>query len=120
MIRGIGIDLEQTARFLPLLKKDSFLTRAYTPGEREYIAARSASEETAAGIFCAKEALSKALGTGLFRMLFPEAEVCHDDQGAPYFHFSGSLAQRMDGLRAHLSISHSGEYAVAYVILEEE
>jgi len=119
MIRGIGMDLERVERFHPLLEKEAFFLRAYTPQEQKYISVRSQKAETAAGIFCAKEALSKALGTGLFRMLFPQAEVLHDTNGAPYFAFHGEMARRMQGLRAHLSITHSGEYAAAYVILEE-
>ncbi len=119
MIVGIGVDLEQVDRFTPLLKKESFLSRVYTEKERGYILNKRNPSETAAGLYCAKEALSKALGTGLFRVLFQEVEVCHDPNGAPYFRFSGALAHRLQAVRAHVSIAHSGGMAIAHVVLEE-
>lgn len=70
-----------------------------------------------AGIFAAKEALGKALGTGLDFDL-REAEVVHDDAGRPAYQFSGKLKERMTGLISHLSISHDGGVAGAVCLLE--
>ena len=118
MIAGVGVDLERTARFRALVEKEAFFLRVYTDAEREYLRGRPVPWESAAGLYCAKEALGKALGCGLTRSLFREAEVLHSPSGAPWFRFSGALAQKLAGSRVHLSITHGGEYAAAYVIWE--
>ena len=62
MLKGIGCDVVEISRIKSLLPKDGFLDKVYTAAEREVIAAKKA--ETAAGMWAAKEAVSKALGTG--------------------------------------------------------
>lgn len=71
--------------------------------------------------FAAKEAFGKALGTGLLReFALCEAEALRDENGAPYFSFSGRAAALMQarGLTAHLSLTHEGGTAAAFVVLE--
>lgn len=119
MIAGVGVDLERTDRFQSLLEKRAFFERVYTDGEREYLRGKATPWESAAGFYCAKEALGKALGCGLTRSLFREAEIFHAPSGAPGFRFSGALAQKLADSRVHLSITHGGEYAAAYVVWEE-
>lgn len=73
------------------------------------------------GNFAAKEAFGKALGTGLLReFALCEAEALRDENGAPYFSFSGRAAALMQarGLTAHLSLTHEGGTAAAFVVLE--
>lgn len=74
-----------------------------------------------AGFFAAKEAVLKAMGTGLANFSWQEIEVRHDSKGAPFFEFNGKVLSFLTENRVsriHLSISHCKEYAVAQVILE--
>ena len=76
-----------------------------------------------AGRFAAKEAFSKALGTGISGFNLRDVYVCPDDRGRPVFVTEGSaktLAEKLcgNGFRVHISISHEKEYAVAYAVIE--
>ncbi len=121
MIAGIGTDLTRIGRIQKSLEKPGFLERVFGPQERALLRAAPRRAERAAANFAAKEAFGKALGTGLMREFSPcEAEALRDGRGAPYFAFSGRAAalMRARGLRAHLSLTHEGEYAAAFVVLE--
>ena len=79
MIIGIGTDIIKTARFKVM--GEHFMTRVFTPTERAYLVNKS--HISAAGIFAAKEAVAKALGTG-FRGFWPcQIEIIYDDMGKP-------------------------------------
>lgn len=120
-LMGVGLDLLDIARMAPLLEKDAFMNRVFTGPERAYISGRGKMAATsAAGIFCAKEALGKALGAGLSNELFRDAEVRHDALGRPFFAMSGALAGRYPGCRTALSITHTATTAAAVVVLEKE
>lgn len=76
--------------------------------------------ESLAGIFAAKEALFKALGTGFRRGKWTDVEVVHDEWGAPQFCCYGFYAEAVrekSGQPPSLSIAHDGDYAVAFVVL---
>lgn len=118
MIRGVGIDLLDIARMERILGREHFMTRVFTASERERIGRGPLSAQTAAGIFCAKEACAKAMGKGLGGLRFQEVSVEKIASGQPYLVFSGGMAGQT--FRAHLSISHSGGSAVAVVVLEDE
>ena len=70
--------------------------------------------------FAAKEAFSKALGTGIKGFSLTEIEIREDDNGKPYFVLSGRAAKLAEGLSLHLSMSHEREEAVAMVVAEYE
>ncbi len=116
MISGIGIDIIEIARIQELAAKQSkFVDRILTLNEKkkydELPAGRKA--EFLAGRFAAKEAFSKACGTGIGKKLsFQEIEIVNDESGKPFIKKPFS-----DGV--HLSISHSKEYAVAQVVIEK-
>ena len=114
-----GVDIEMTARFERLLGKPSFMRGVYTAEERAYIESRPNRAQTAAGLFCAKEAAAKALGRGLFGLLPRELEIVHDQAGAPCLCLHGAARDGYGKLCFSLSISHSGEYAVAFCVAAE-
>lgn len=121
MIAGVGIDLTQIGRIEKSLARPGFWERVYGARERALLAQSPRRAARAAANFAAKEALGKALGTGLFQEFSPaEAEALRDGRGAPYFAFSGRAAALMQarGLTAHLSLTHEGGYAAAFVVLE--
>jgi holo-[acyl-carrier protein] synthase len=114
VIEGIGIDIIEIERISRMANLARFSERILT--EREMAKYITLSEkrklEFIAGRFAAKEAFSKANGTGIGSELsFQDIEVSNDSKGKPYF----SKPVR-GGL--HLSISHSESYAVAQVIIE--
>lgn len=123
MIRGIGCDLCAVPRMEEQIKRPAFLKRWFGAEEQGYIAARVRGAETAAGIFAAKEALVKALGTG-FRGLTPaDIHVLHDGQGAPAYALTDKVRAALTARGAqsvYLSISHDGDYAMAVAVLEGE
>lgn len=99
----IGTDIIRISRISKSIKKQHFLESVYTESEIEYCK----KDESFAGIFAAKEAYLKALGTGIDRRL-NTIEILHDSLGKPY----------INGVEnSDLSISHDGDYAIAVVIL---
>ena len=110
-----GVDIELIARFERLLNRPAFMDKLYTERERAYIAGKGA--QTAAGLYCAKEAAAKALGRGLFGLLPREIEIAHLDGGAPQVLLHGSAYRQYGGCGFALSISHSGDYAVAFCVV---
>ena len=118
MVRGIGIDLCEISRMERMRMMTRFTERYFTPEEQAYIRSRGANAaQTMAGVFAAKEALAKALGTGIDFSL-QEAEVVHDEQGCPGYRFHGSLAERTEGDAFWLSITHDTGVAAAVCIRE--
>jgi len=120
MIIGIGVDVLEICRFHRLIQNGYFMKKVFSPPEIEYIVSKRAfAADSAAGIFCAKEAFSKADGAGLSRRMLQEVSVLHKG-GAPYISLSGGLAEKYSGHRVHLSISHSAQSAVAMVVIEKD
>ena len=121
MIVGIGVDLCEIERIGRAIQKEAFLMRCFTQEERAYLAGRGGMrDQSAAGIFAAKEAMLKALGTGLMIPL-RDVGVSHTEAGAPQAVLAGAAAKRLaelGGARMHLSISHDGGMAVAMAIAE--
>ena len=119
MITGIGLDLCEVSRMQKHLKDDRFLNRFFTAEETEYIRSKGASAaQTLAGIFAAKEALGKALGTGIAFDL-KEAEIRHDLNGCPYYQMNGLLSERVPEEHLFLSITHDGGVSAAVCIREK-
>ncbi|TCI70556.1 MULTISPECIES: holo-ACP synthase [unclassified Exiguobacterium] len=115
MIVGIGIDIVELERIARSIKNDRFVARLLTEAERALADAYPEQRriEFVAGRFAAKEAYAKAVGTGIARGLsWQQIEILPDEAGRPHMTapFSG---------RIHMSISHSEQYAVAQVIIEE-
>jgi holo-[acyl-carrier protein] synthase len=124
MILGIGVDAVDIPRMRRALEKqgDRFARRVFTPAEQEYCRSHRDPTPYFAARFAAKEALFKALGTGWARgITWLDAEVCREEHGRPRLALTGRADElsRSLGTRAiHISLSHSEETAVAFVILE--
>ena len=124
MILGIGVDIVELDRIERLVEKhgDSFLNKIFTESEIAYCQARRHSSTHFAGRFAAKEAVLKALGTGLRPPIrWTDVEVRRGDSGPPTIHLArGAKAEaaQQGVARVHISISHSRRTAVAYAIAE--
>ena len=117
MIVGHGIDIEELASIQNAVeKRKGFAQRVLTDKEMERFASLKGRRqvEYLAGRWSAKEAFSKAMGTGIGKLGFQDLEVLNNERGAPYFSkspFSGKV---------WLSISHTDQFVTASVILEED
>lgn len=117
MIVGHGIDIEELASIQNAVeKREGFAQRVLTDKEMERFASLKGRRqmEYLAGRWSAKEAFSKAMGTGIGKLGFQDLEILNNERGAPYFSkspFSGKV---------WLSISHTDQFVTASVILEED
>lgn len=112
-MRGIGTDILEIQRIGALLHRDAFLRRVFTDAERAYLSHAPLPAQTATGLFCAKEAVAKALGTGFgAQVALRDIEIGHTEAGAPCVMVRGH-----EGLEWSLSISHCLTYATATAIL---
>ncbi len=116
MLRN-GIDLVEIARIQRSAENPAFLKKVYGENERQELLARGTNPRHLAGAFAAKEAFSKALGTGLRGFSLCEVEILHDTLGAPYFSLSGEAKRIAEeqGLEFALSITHTDTIAAAMV-----
>ena len=124
MIFGIGTDIVAVARLRAMWERhgDKAVERILAPQEIPDFAGATDKGRFLAKRFAAKEAFSKALGTGVRPPATLSAiAVLHDHLGKPMLVFSPALHALLGekNLKAHLSISDEAEYAVAYVILEQ-
>jgi len=126
MILGIGTDIIEIARIAKLMQGQAgFLDRILTAREQQYVPARHERRmaEYIAGRFAAKEAVSKALGTGIGEQVsFQDIEIIPEANGKPKLQIREEVIARLfpgaSSTALHISISHSTEYAVAHVIIE--
>ena len=129
MIYGVGTDICDVRRIAASLARrgDRFAERVLGPHEIEVFRARRAKVE-ARGIsylatrFSAKEAFSKAIGTGMHMpMTWRACEVVKAPSGKPQIRLHGELAAWFEAnrLRAHLSITDETDYAASFVVVEQ-
>jgi len=124
MILGVGIDIIEVERIRASHEKfgERFLKRILRPEEIAYCFSHAQPAPFLAARFSAKEAISKAFGTGIGRQLgWQDMEVRRKESGQPYvvLHDNGQLL--FDNLHAralHLSLSHTNFYASAIAVLE--
>ncbi|MEM8560788.1 MAG: holo-ACP synthase [Pseudomonadota bacterium] len=122
---SIGTDILQVSRVEQVLKRqgERFMERILTPSERKEYSSSAKPERLLAKRFAAKEAVAKALGTGIGRGVgWQDITVAHDQQGAPRIILSGGaldVASRLGGTRVEISISDEAEYVVAFAVLAD-
>jgi holo-[acyl-carrier protein] synthase len=118
---GIGIDLEDISRVERVFSSPRALARVFTPHEIDYCQPKRHRFQHLAVRFAAKEAVFKALGTGLSGGLhWTDAEIRNKPSGKPYLILSGpaqALADRLGVETILVSLSHSRQYAIAQVLL---
>lgn len=121
MIVGIGNDIIEIERIEKAISKEGFKNKIYTQRELENIEKRGNRTETYAGIFSAKEAISKAIGTGVREFSLTDLEILNDDLGKPYVVVSEKLDKilrnKKEDYQIEISISHSKKYATAMAII---
>jgi holo-[acyl-carrier protein] synthase len=118
MILRTGVDLIEIARIDEVVARHGkrYLDRIYTAAELEQSGGQA---ETLAGRFAAKEAVAKALGSGIGIITWKEIEVLGDEQNAPNVNLYGAAAQKASELGLAIwsvSISHSMSHAVAVAV----
>ena len=123
MILGLGIDLIETARIQASLERfgDRFLNRVFLPGEIAYCKTMKSPARHLAARFAAKEAVSKAFGTGIGRSLgWKDIEICRRDNGEPYLLLHGNAARMAEARGVQgtaISLTHHASAAAAVAIL---
>ena len=117
MIYGVGTDLVEKKRIKKAIERETFLKRIYTSREQQLI---QTDWKKAAGNFATKEAVVKMLGTGFGEIAPNQIEVLRDEAGKPYivlYEAAKELEERL-GLKLHVSITNTKEYASAFVVGE--
>ena len=121
MIVGIGNDIIEIERIEKAISKEGFKNKIYTQRELKNIEKRGNRTETYAGIFSAKEAISKAIGTGVREFSLTDLEILNDDLGKPYVVVSEKLDKilktKKEDYQIEISISHSRKYATEMAII---
>lgn len=123
MIKGIGTDILEIERIAKVYSRwgGRFGKKILTPFELERMEKNISQERFIARRFCAKEAVSKALGTGMKSgVSFPQIEIRHDKRGAPLVKLSGRAQDIFIEKQAtdiKLSISDEKDYALAFAVM---
>lgn len=121
MILGIGTDIVDIKRIRTAAENKRFTEEYFGKRERELLSAKKDPIPSAANNFAAKEAFSKAVGTGVRGFSICDVEVLRDGLGKPYIALSGKaceVAERMGVKSIHVTLSNTAELAAAFVILE--
>lgn len=124
MILGTGIDLADVARVREAIERYGrrFIERVYTPAEIAYVERKANRYERYAARFAAKEAGMKAIGTGWRHGIrWRDFEVVNLPSGRPTLELHGvaaRVAERMGVRRVSLSLTHTSQTGMAFLILE--
>ena len=121
MIIGIGTDIIEIKRIDKVINRtNSFIEKSFTNNEIEYFKSKGLKGNVIAGNFAAKEAISKAMGTGFRGFGLKDIEVLRDKLGKPIVKLSDKIYELLDikEFNIHISISHSKENAIAYAVME--
>jgi len=129
MILGIGTDLVDIQRIEKLIESSEFISKIFTDNEitkSNNITDKKKKASYFAKRFSAKEAFSKALGTGFGEVLaFKDIEILNNEKGAPYFNISDNIDcyikefHNINSYEVHLSLTDEYPYAQSFVILSK-
>jgi len=119
VIIGVGCDIIEIDRIRTAIDSRAFLERLFTLVEIDRGSRFHDPAPYFAGRFAAKEALSKALGTGIgSKLSWHSMEILNNDQGQPLVVWSEKIEEHYGITHTHLSISHSKSTAIAYALIE--
>ena len=126
-IFGIGVDLVKNQRIKQSIKKKGFIEKIFSKKEIFYSQKTSNKVNFFAKRFAAKEAFSKALGTG-FRggISFKKIEILNDKMGKPYYYNSNNIKRiiynrfKLKSYDLFLSISDETDYSVAFTVIQKK
>ncbi len=121
MIIGIGTDIVEINRIEKIMMRTiNFIEKSFTANEIEYFKLKGLRGNTIAGNFAAKEAISKAIGTGFRGFGLQDIEILRDELGKPIVNLSDKIYKLLDikDFNMYVSISHSKENAIAYAVME--
>jgi holo-[acyl-carrier protein] synthase len=122
LILGVGVDIVEISRIKNALKKHTnFIDRLFEKTEIEYFNRNNNKPESIAGSFAAKEAVSKAFGTGFRGFDFRDICVHRTNLGKPTVILKGKaelFAKKYGNYIIHLSISHEINNAIAFAVME--
>ena len=126
-IFGVGVDLVKNQRIKQSIKKKGFVEKIFSKKEIFYSQKTSNKVNFFAKRFAAKEAFSKALGTGFKGGLnFKKIEILNDKMGKPYFYNSNNIKRiiynrfKLKSYDLFLSISDETDYSVAFTIIQKK
>lgn len=117
MPKSIGVDIIEIDRIAKIIETygDQFLRKVFSETEIAYCNSKAKPAQHFAARFAAKEAVTKALGTGFTKnLLMKDVEVRNDKNGKPLIYFKGKRKKNI-----LVSISHSDHYVVAFAILKK-
>jgi len=124
MIAGIGTDITEVDRFEKWVKNPEMLERFFNEKECGFSGSIASQCQHYAARFAAKEAFSKALGTGITGFNLKEVYITKDSEGKPLLNIEGAalslMKERLGECNSYVSLSHEKEYAVAFVVLERK
>ncbi len=123
LIKGIGTDIVDISRIKPE-NLDRLAKKVLSDSEYSIFGEISLAKrkiEFFAGRFAVKEAFFKSMGTGVRKFSMKDVEVLNDELGAPLIHISEVIKKyyEIENSFVHVSISHDGQYAVSFVLVEE-
>ena len=125
-VLGIGVDLVENARIQHSLDRfgERFLQRVFTPGEIAYSQSMKFPARHLAARFAAKEAVSKAFGTGIGKAMgWKDIDVRRKPSGEPFVMLEGGakrLAEERKVSKVSITLSHTEHHAMAVIVVEGE
>ncbi len=113
-IKGIGNDIIEIDRIKTAIERtEKFKYKIFTEKEIEYAEKSKLPYNTYAGKFAAKEAIAKALGTGVSGFSFKDIEILNENNGKPYAILSDVLKEKYKNIEIMITISHNKSNAIA-------
>ena len=124
-ILGIGVDIIQNKRIKTAIKNDFFVKRTFSKKEINYSKNKLNKTNFFAKRFAAKEALAKAIGTGISKNLnFKDIEILNDRNGKPFYYQSKKIKMiinrrfKIKNFKLFLSISDEKDYSIAFTTIQ--
>lgn len=115
---SVGIDSIKIERIARSIKRERFINRVYGDDELREIIERGRHPRSFAVSFAAKEAFSKAMGTGISGFSLNEVELMHNEKGAPYLKLTGNALRmaKSRNLAFSVSVTHTDDIATVIVL----